>query len=190
MAALIARVGPCRFEVASGQHPFEALVESIVYQQITGRAAARIHERLVGLLGRKRPRPEDILAVSLPALRGVGLSRQKAAYLRDLSARVSDGRLPLSGLSRKPDEAIIESLIAVKGIGRWTAHMFLMFRMGRPDVLPVGDYGVRKAMQRAYRMRLLPKPRRMERVAAPWRPYRTVASWYLWRSLDIADGRA
>ena len=183
LAGIIGRVGPCRFRVdARGGH-FAALVESILYQQITGKAAATIHGRLCGLVGGRLPRPEDVPRLSDADLRGAGLSRQKIAYLRDLAAHVQDG-LPLGRISRRPDEEVIRALTTVKGIGRWTAEMFLMFRLGRLDVLPVDDYGVRKAMQRAYRMRKLPKADRMLRVAEPWRPYRTIASWYLWRSLE------
>jgi 3-methyladenine DNA glycosylase/8-oxoguanine DNA glycosylase len=122
-------------------------------------------------------------------LRAAGLSRQKIAYLRDLT-RLTQGGLPLRSLGRSTDDAVIEALTEVKGIGRWTAEMLLIFRLGRLDVLPVDDYGIRKAMQRAYRMRSLPKPERMRRLAERWRPYRTVACWYLWRSIDGAAGKA
>ncbi len=166
LAPIIRSVGPCRLQVDRRTAPFAALVESILYQQITGKAAATIHDRLLALCDRPTPRPEDILGATDAELRAVGLSRQKVGYLRDLSARVKDG-LPLHRLSRLPDEAVIEALTEVKGIGRWTAEMFLIFRLGRLDVLPVDDYGVRKAMQRAYRMRALPKAERMRRVAAP-----------------------
>ena len=183
LAGIIARVGRCRLEVDNRAGPFAALVEAMLYQQITGKAAATIHRRLCELVGGRLPRPEDFPRLSDPELRGVGLSRQKISYLRDLSLRVQDG-LPLRGLSRLGDEEVIQALTAVKGIGRWTAEMFLIFRLGRLDVLPVDDYGVRKAMQKAYRMRKLPKPDRMRRVAEAWRPYRTLGSWYLWRSLE------
>jgi 3-methyladenine DNA glycosylase/8-oxoguanine DNA glycosylase len=183
LAELMARVGPCLLRVDRGGSAYSALVEAIQYQQITGKAAAAIHRRLTALVGRSHPRPEDFAAVSDEQLRGAGLSRQKIAYLRDLTRRTQDG-LPLGRLGRLADDAVIEALIQVKGIGRWTAEMLLIFRLGRLDVLPVDDYGVRKAMQRAYRMRELPKPARMERIAEAWRPYRSVACWYLWRSLD------
>ena len=182
LRGIIGRVGPCRLRVDLRGGHFASLVEAILYQQLTGKAAATIHRRLLALLGRKTPRPEDIRRVRDVELRSVGLSRQKIAYLRDLAERVQDG-LPLGRLSRLPDEAVIEALTEVKGIGRWTAEMFLIFRLGRLDVLPVDDYGVRKAMQRAYRKRALPKAEWMRRTAEPWRPFRTVASWYLWRSL-------
>jgi 3-methyladenine DNA glycosylase/8-oxoguanine DNA glycosylase len=187
LAPIIRGVGPCRLRVDRRTAPFAALVESILYQQITGKAAATIHDRLRALCGRPAPRPEDILRATDAELRAVGLSRQKVGYLRDLSGRVRDG-LPLHRLSRLPDEAVIEALTEVKGIGRWTAEMFLIFRLGRLDVLPVDDYGVRKAMQRAYRKRALPKADWMRKTAEPWRPYRTVASWYLWRSVSPDEG--
>ena len=184
LGRIVRRVGPCRLTVDRRTAPFAALVESILYQQLTGKAAATIHDRLLALCGRPTPRPEDILRATDAELRAVGLSRQKVGYLRDLSRRVQDG-LPLHRLSRLPDEGVIEALTAVKGIGRWTAEMYLIFRLGRLDVLPVDDYGVRKAMQRAYRKHTLPKADWMRKTAEPWQPYRSVASWYLWRSLGV-----
>jgi len=189
LAAIIRDVGPCGLQTDDRSGAFAALVESIVYQQITGKAAASIYGRVRKLFKRRHPRPHDILSATDEELRGVGLSRQKVAYLRDLAQRVSAG-LRLRALGRLDDEAIIEALTEVKGIGRWTVEMFLIFRLGRLDVLPVHDYGIRKAMQRAYRFRKLPKPDRMRKVAGPWRPYRTVACWYLWRSLETRGGRS
>jgi 3-methyladenine DNA glycosylase/8-oxoguanine DNA glycosylase len=189
MADIIRDVGPCRLQTDDRSGAFAALVESIVYQQITGKAAASIYGRVRRLIGRRHPRPHDILSATEQGLREAGLSRQKIAYLRDLSQRTIAG-LRLRAFGRVEDEAIIEALTEVKGIGRWTVEMFLIFRLGRLDVLPVHDYGIRKAMQRAYRMRKLPSPDRMRKVAEPWRPYRTVACWYLWRSLDTKAGRA
>jgi DNA-3-methyladenine glycosylase II len=183
LARVIRDVGPCRFAADPRGGAFAALVEAILYQQITGKAAATIHGRLVALLGRRIPRPADLLAATDADLRQAGLSRQKIAYMRDLARKATDG-LPLARLSRLPDDSVIEVLTQVKGIGRWTAEMFLIFRLGRLDVLPVDDYGVRKAMQKAWRKRALPNADWMRRVAGPWRPYRTVASWYLWRSLE------
>jgi 3-methyladenine DNA glycosylase/8-oxoguanine DNA glycosylase len=188
LAAIVREVGPCRLRVDETGGAFAALVESIVYQQITGKAAASIYGRVRRLIGRRHPRPHDILAATEQALREAGLSRQKIAYLRDLSQRVIAG-LRLRAIGRLENEAIIDALTEVKGIGRWTVEMFLIFRLGRLDVLPVHDYGIRKAMQRAYRMRKLPSPDRMRRIAEPWRPYRTVACWYLWRSLESKAGR-
>jgi 3-methyladenine DNA glycosylase/8-oxoguanine DNA glycosylase len=183
LGGIIGTVGPCRLRHSAGGGPFAALVEAILYQQITGKAAATIHGRLREAVGRKHPRPPDIVGLSDAQLRSAGLSRQKIGYLRDLADQAADG-LPLARLRRLADDDVVGALTGVKGIGRWTAEMFLMFRLGRPDVLPVDDYGIRKAMQRAYRKRALPKPDWMRRTAEPWRPYRSIASWYLWRSLD------
>ncbi|HET7294265.1 MAG TPA: DNA-3-methyladenine glycosylase 2 family protein, partial [Vicinamibacteria bacterium] len=183
MAPLVRRVGPCRFEIDRGGGPFASLVEAIMYQQLAGAAAVAIFRRFRERIGRRYARPVDIAALPDAELRKVGLSRQKIGYLRDLTARVQDG-LALHRVHRMDDEGVVRTLTQVKGVGRWTAQMYLMFRLGRLDVLPVDDYGVRKAMQTAYRMRKLPKPERMERIAEPWRPYRSVACWYLWRSLD------
>jgi DNA-3-methyladenine glycosylase II len=182
MAAIIAKVGTCRLEVDRRLGPFAYLVAAIVHQQITGKAAASICKRLTTLNRGRWPRPEQIAAASDEALRACGLSRQKISYLRDLAVHARNGR-SLHRLSRLPDEEVIEALTAVRGIGRWTAEMYLMFRLGRPDVLPVDDLGVRKAMQLAYRKRALPKADWMRNKAESWRPWRTVASWYLWRSL-------
>ncbi len=185
MARIVEAAGPCRLEPDRGPGHFAVLVEAILSQQITGKAAAAIFGRLRALVGRSRPRPSDIARLSDAELRGVGLSRQKIAYLRDLTRCVQEG-LELGRLARRKDEDVITALTAVKGIGRWTAEMFLIFRLGRLDVLPVDDYGVRKAAQKAYRMRELPKPKRLRKLAEPWRPFRSVASWYLWHSLDNA----
>ena len=184
MAGIIGRVGPCRLKVYRDPH-FPHLVSTICYQQIAGAAAAAIHGRVVALCG-GTPRPAVILAKSDAELRGAGLSRQKVEYLRDLATRV-EGGLPLHRLSGMSEDAVIEVLTSVKGIGRWTAELYLMFRLGRRDLFPVDDYGVRKAMQRAWRKRELPKPDWMRRTAEPWRPWRTVASWYLWQSIDLKD---
>jgi len=184
MADLTRRVGACRLAVDDGDL-FGALTESILYQQITGKAAAAIHRRLCALAGCNRPRPEDVETLADADLRAAGLSRQKIAYLRDLVVHVQDG-LSLRRVRHLSDEDVIEALTAVRGIGRWTAEMFLIFRLGRLDVLPTGDYGVRKSMQATYRLRELPKPERMRRIAEPWRPYRSVASWYLWQGLEAA----
>jgi DNA-3-methyladenine glycosylase II len=184
LARILDAVGPCGYERRRGGTPFAHLLRAILYQQISGKAAASIHARLVAHVGRPWPRPEDIQASSDADLRAVGLSRQKIVYLRDLSQKALAG-LPLTRLARLDDDAVVEALTEVKGIGRWTAHMYLIFRLGRPDVLPVDDYGVRKAMQRAYRRRELPGPEWMRRRAEAWRPYRSLACWYLWRSLDI-----
>lgn len=183
MAGIVARVGRCRFETDRGGGPFASLCEAIVYQQITGKAAVAIYGRLREKIGRRHPKPEDFARLADTDLRACGLSRQKISYLRDLARHAQDG-LPLHRVHRMDEDAAIRTMTAVKGIGRWTSHMYLIFRLGRLDVMPVDDYGVRKAMQLAYRMRKLPKPDRMLRVSEAWRPYRSIASWYLWRSLD------
>lgn len=182
MERIVSRVGACRLEVDRRLGSFAYLVAAIVHQQITGKAAASICKRLCTLNRGRWPRPEQFAAASDEQLRACGLSRQKISYLRDLAAHAASGP-SLNRLARLPDEEVIEALTAVRGIGRWTAEMYLMFRLGRPDVLPVDDLGVRKAMQLAYRKRALPKADWMRRTAESWRPWRTVASWYLWRSL-------
>ena len=189
LADIIARVGsPPPPPRRTGTH-YEALVRAIVYQQLSGKAAGTIHRRFRELYPSKRPRAERVLATSDEALRGAGLSRQKIGYLRDLSARVADRSLPLAHLGRLPDDPIIEHLVQVKGIGRWTAQMFLMFRLGRPDVLPELDLGVQNAIRLAYGLPSRPTPKDVLRIGAPWRPWASVASWYLWRSLENGDGQ-
>jgi 3-methyladenine DNA glycosylase/8-oxoguanine DNA glycosylase len=182
MGRIVARVGACRLEADRRLGPFAHLATAIVHQQITGKAAASICRRLCALNRGRWPRPEQIAAASDAQLRACGLSRQKISYLRDLAAHAARGP-SLHRLKHLPDEEVIEALTQVRGIGRWTAEMYLMFRLGRPDVLPVDDFGVRKAMQLAYRKRSLPKADWMRRTAESWRPWRTVASWYLWRTL-------
>ena len=182
MRGIIERIGPCRIEY--GPPEFASLAESIVYQQLNGKAAATIFERFAALAGEPLT-PEGILKLSDAQLRSVGLSKQKSAYLKDLAAKTAAGLLDFKRLPELSDEEVIEHLTQVKGIGVWTAHMFLMFTLRRPDVLPTGDYGVQAAIKKHYRKRKLPKPHVMERIAKPWAPYRSVACWYLWRSLDI-----
>jgi DNA-3-methyladenine glycosylase II len=167
---------------------FQALARAIVGQQISVAAAKTIWGRFADCVGKVTP--ANVVAKKPQELRACGFSRQKIAYVQDLANRFHVGEVKPRRWSRMKDEAIIEELVAVKGIGRWTVEMFLIFRLGRLDVLPVHDYGIRKAMQRAYRMRKLPTPDRMRKVAEPWRPYRTVACWYLWRSLESKAGRA
>lgn len=182
LAGLVRDVGPCRLELHRGGSSFAYLARAILAQQISVAAARSIAGRMRERFGAPL-RPEDVLEASEEELRGLGLSRQKAGYLRDLAEKTQAG-LPLGRLSRLSDEQVIETLTAVKGVGVWTAEMYLMFRLGRPDVFPVGDLGIRNAMKRAYRMRGVPKPERLCRLAASWRPWRTVACWYLWQSLD------
>lgn len=182
LRGIIERVGPFRMEY--GPPEFHSLAESILYQQLNGKAAATIFGRFVALTG-DPVTPEGILKLSDEQLRGVGLSKQKSLYLRDLAAKTASGLLEFSRLAEMPDAEVIEHLTQVKGIGVWTAQMFLMFTLRRPDVLPTGDYGVQAAIKKHYRKRKLPKPKEMEKIARPWAPYRSIACWYLWRSLDI-----
>jgi DNA-3-methyladenine glycosylase II len=182
LGAVIERFGACTLRPL-GQI-YASLFRSVLYQQLAGNAAAAIERRVKACFGGVVPPPADFLRARPTALRRAGLSRQKLAYLRDLAAHFADGRLDARRLARLPDDDLIAAVTAVHGIGQWTAHMLLIFSLGRPDVLPVGDYGVRKGMQRLYRLRELPKPQVMERIATPWQPYRTIAAWYLWRSVD------
>lgn len=182
LRAIIKRVGPFRMEY--GPPEFSSLAESIVHQQLNGTAAATIFARFVALAGEPLT-PEGVLKLTDEQLRSVGLSKQKSAYLKDLAVKTEAGLLDFKRLPELSDEEVIEHLTQVKGIGVWTAHMFLMFTLRRPDVLPTGDYGVQMAMKKHYRKRKPPKPKDMEKIARVWAPYRSVACWYLWRSLDI-----
>jgi O-6-methylguanine DNA methyltransferase len=190
-ANIVDTVGPFRMRLHSAQSIFGALAEAIVYQQLTGKAAAKIFARLCGLFpgAPKSPTAEQLLAASDEQLRGVGLSRSKLLSLRDLAHKAANGEIPtLAETHRMADEAIIESLTRVRGIGRWTAEMLLIFHLGRPDVLPVDDYGMRKGFAIAYD-RELPSPQELAAYGAGWKPYRTVASWYLWRVVERATAR-
>ena len=182
LRAIIERVGPCRMEF--GPAEFGSLAEAIVYQQLNGRAAVTIWKRFAAVAG-EPVTPEGILKLSDEQLRGVGLSKQKSAYLKDLAAKTAAGLLDFSKLPDLPDEEVIKHLIQVKGIGVWTAHMFLIFSLRRPNVLPTGDYGVQMAVKKHYNKRKPPKPKDMEKIARAWEPYRSIACWYMWRSLDI-----
>ena len=184
IARVIEQVGACRFtRRAEGTH-FDALLRAIVYQQLSGKAASTILGRVLAIYGGRYPAAAELLATPEEQLRAAGLSRQKLSYMRDLARRVHEGLLPVDRLDALADAEIIEALTAVKGIGRWSAQMFLMFRLGRPDVLPELDLGIRKGLQRAYRMRKLPTPKKVQAIGARWSPYSTYACWYLWRSLD------
>jgi 3-methyladenine DNA glycosylase/8-oxoguanine DNA glycosylase len=189
LAGVIEAVGPCRLQLrAEGTH-FEALVRSIVFQQLSGKAASTILSRLNALFPNNSPTPEAILATPDETLRSVGLSRQKIGYLRDLSSKVIAGDLPLDAVGAMADDDLIAHLVQVKGIGRWTAQMFLMFRLGRPDVLPELDLGIQNAIKRAYKKRKRPTPKDVKKIGAKWSPHSSVASWYLWRSLENGDGQ-
>ena len=180
---LMRRFGPCGLAQAQHTDPLRALIHAIISQQLSTRAAATIEGRFRALFDGAAT-PSQVANMSDAQLRSVGLSGQKVRYLRDLCQRVEAGSLPLAALSLMADEEVIAALTQVKGIGRWTAEMFLMFRLQRPDVLPVDDLGIVKAVQRAYRLRKTPTAKRLIRLGESWRPYRSVACWYLWASLD------
>jgi DNA-3-methyladenine glycosylase II len=188
LGAAIKAIGACGMAERQRKDHLSALVSAIVSQQLSTKAAATIFGRFVALFpGDHIPDAAAIAAQTDAALRGVGLSGQKVGYMRDLSARLIDGRLALDELETLPDEQVIERLVAVKGFGRWTAEMFLMFRLHRPDVLPAGDLGIVVAIQRLYKLRKRPDPRRVLKIGEAWRPYRSVASWYLWQSLKNSE---
>jgi DNA-3-methyladenine glycosylase II len=177
--------GPCGLAARLHTNPFKALARAIVGQQLSAKAAATIFSRFEGLY-ECFPTPSQVLATPDERLRGVGLSTQKLGYLRDQCKRIEEGQLPLGALDRMDDEAVVAALTQVKGVGRWTADMFLIFRLQRPDVLPVGDLGIVNAVKRAYKLRKAPSPDRLRRIGEAWRPYRSVACWYLWASLNNA----
>ncbi|MEZ0230566.1 MAG: methylated-DNA--[protein]-cysteine S-methyltransferase [Planctomycetota bacterium] len=186
LAKLIEKVPGKRLELAELASPFESLLQAIVYQQLNGRAAATILGRVKALFPKGEPVPRALLRMKEEKLRGAGLSRSKLAAARDLAAKALDGTLPTAeALRNMPDEEIVERLTAVRGIGRWTAEMLLMFRLGRPDVLPATDYGVRKGFQRTFKKRALPEPKAILRHGEKWRPFRSVASWFLWRATEL-----
>ena len=183
LGILIRTIGKYSIKIRS--NAFQSLVESIIYQQLTGSVANVIYGRFIKYYNNVMPTPMEIISTSDIELKSkVGLSSKKIQYLKDLSTRVVEQKLDLDLLSTTSDEEVINQLIQVKGIGRWTAEMFLIFCLGRPDVLPVTDLGIRKAMQKIYSMPELPKPAEMLAIAQPWRPHRTVATWYLWKSLS------
>jgi DNA-3-methyladenine glycosylase II len=167
---------------------YGALVRSIVGQQLSTRAAATIYGRVLELFGGHTPTPEQLLGADPAEIRAAGLSNAKVAYLRSLAEHVEDGELELERLPDLPDEEVVAQLTAIKGVGEWTTDMFLMFHLGRPDILPVGDQGIRRAVMVQYRLRKLPDPKRIQKIAKPWRPYRTLACLYLWSSLDNTPG--
>lgn len=182
LAPVIKRVGPCRITESQTHHPFVSLVRALVSQQLSGKAAATIFGRVSALAGGDTGlTPASVLALDAQALRAAGLSRQKIGYIADLAERVADGRLVLDDLTVQPDADVIAAITAVKGFGVWSAEMFLMFRLNRPDVFPVGDLGIVKGVQHLLGMKAKPSVRTMLRTAEAWRPYRSVAAWYLWR---------
>lgn len=185
LKAVIDRVGPFRLKRQTNR--YQSLLRAIIAQQISTAAARSIWNKLEQAAGTSRPTPESIARLSDPQLRGVGISPQKLGYVRSLTDHVLDGKLRLAALHRLPDEEVIEELVQVKGIGLWTAQMFLIFSLGRADVLPHGDLGIQTAIRRVYELNELPKRDSCERIARPWRPYSTVACWYLWRSLEFQE---
>jgi DNA-3-methyladenine glycosylase II len=187
LAVAIRRIGPCLMGDDQHDDHLTALCGSIVSQQLSTKAAATIFGRFVALFPGETPTAARIAALDDAALRGVGLSGQKVGYLRDLSARILDGRLTPEALDDLDDDVVIERLVAVKGFGRWTAEMFLMFRLHRPDVLPVGDLGIVNAVHRLYKLRKRPEPKTLYKLGEAWTPYRSVASWYLWQSLKLTE---
>lgn len=187
LADIIRRAGPCGLgAVREAFDPFQMLVRAIVSQQLSAKASTTIHGRLVALMPGSNPTAAALAQLTDEQLRTAGISRQKAGYLRDLSDKVATGAVPLGDLDVMTDDDVIASLTRVKGIGRWTAEMFLIFRLLRPDVLPVDDLGIVMAVKKAYGLRKAPTPDRLRKLAEPWRPYRSIACWYLWRSLDNA----
>jgi methylated-DNA-[protein]-cysteine S-methyltransferase len=187
LARVIETIGPLRLRTDPRASTFEALAEAIVYQQLTGRAAATIYGRVQALFPRKRASAKALLSLADADLRACGLSGSKLRALRDLAEKTLDGTVPrLDALHALEDEAIVDRLVKVRGIGRWTVQMLLIFRLGRPDVLPVDDYGVRKGFAAAFKRQELPTARELADYGERWRPYRTVASWYMWRMADQA----
>lgn len=186
LAAVIRKAGACGLEPRLRRPPFEEILESIVYQQLSGKAAATIYGRVRSLYPRRRVlSPQALLDTPDDTLRGAGLSRAKLAAAKDLAAKTLDGVVPTAAaLWRMPDDEILARLTTVRGVGTWTVQMLLIFRLGRPDVLPIHDLGIQKGFQKTYGTRQLPKPARLERAGEKWRPYRSVASWYLWRAAD------
>lgn len=184
LARLIKVHGPCGLAAAQRADHFTAIVRAITGQQLSTKAASTIFARLVALMPGGQVTPEGLAAVSDEQLRAVGMSRQKIAYFRDLAAKVMSGEVPLDLLDAMSDDEVIASLTRIKGIGRWSAEMFLMFRLHRPDVLPVDDLGIVNAVRNVYGLRKRPTADRIRKLGEAWKPYRSVASWYLWRSLD------
>ena len=188
MRRLIREVGPYTLTPRSKRSPFESLARAIAYQQLHEKAAESILRRFVALCPTRRfPQPDDLLALNEEAIRSAGFSRAKVAALRDLATKTLDGTVPTGATVRAlDDEAIIERLIAVRGVGRWTVEMLLIFQLGRPDVLPVDDFGVRNGFRIAYGRRSMPTPKEVRQYGERWKPYRTAAAWYLWRAADQA----
>src|SRR5213593_2974181 len=188
LARMIGRVGPIKFELDDDH--YEAVVGSIIFQQLAGSAARAILNRFKQLYGGRIPSPREYLATDVEKLRGSGLSPQKISYIKDLAERLENGTLDLKRMENLPDEEALNQLDAVRGIGRWTAEMYLIFMLGRTDVLPVDDLGLRKAAQKAYRLRKLPKRNRFEQLAEKWHPYSSISTLYLWKSMEKSEAPA
>jgi 3-methyladenine DNA glycosylase/8-oxoguanine DNA glycosylase len=188
LAELIARVGPCKLRADRSQSPFQALVQAVAHQQLNGTAARTILNRVIALHPQRPfPSPEDLLDTHEDRLRGAGLSRAKVAAIKDICAKTLSGLVPpAQELARLDNEEIITRLTELRGVGRWTVEMLLIFKLGRMDILPVDDYGVRQGYALAYRKRQLPKPKQLLARGEPWRPYRSVAAWYFWRAVDLS----
>jgi DNA-3-methyladenine glycosylase II len=190
LGALIAKVGPCDLQPDHARSPFQALVQAVAHQQLNGKAANTILARFINLFPHGRfPSAKEVLDVDTSALTAAGFSRAKAGYVKDIARMALEGVVPGNGqIKRMSDEEIIERLTQIKGVGRWTVEMLLIFTLGRPDVLPVDDYGIRQGFAIAFRKRKLPEPEQILKHGKRWRPYRTTASWYLWRAVDLPDG--
>lgn len=184
LSAVMDKVGRCTLIPRDEGTHFDYVIRSIIYQQLSGKAAATIHARFRDLLDTRRPSVGQVLRLDEAKLRSVGLSGQKAKYIRSVAEHTTSGDLAMESLHELSDEEIVASLTKVKGVGVWTAQMFLIFRLGRPNVLPIADLGIQKGVQRAYGLRNLPKPDRVLKIGKKWAPYRTVGSWYMWRLLD------
>lgn len=187
LGAVMTRVGPCRWTGTTDHSHFGFVLRCIVYQQLSGKAAATIFGRVQGLYGGVSPTPAQLIATKAAKLRSAGLSERKVEYAKELATRVRDGELPLDSFDAMSDDDVMATLVQVRGIGRWTAQMVLMFHLGRPDVFPELDLGVQKGVQRLLGMRKLPTPERTLKVGERWAPYRSIATWYLWRSLELED---
>lgn len=187
MRRLMEDVGPCTLKPNTRRSPFESLARAIAHQQLHGKAAESILVRFMALFPRRKfPRPDDLLAMNMRSMRAAGFSRSKILALRDLATKTLDGTVPTNrAIQKLGDDEIVERLIEVRGIGRWTVEMLLIFQLGRPDVLPVDDFGVRNGFRIAYRRRSMPTPTQVFQYGERWKPYRTVAAWYLWRAVDL-----
>ncbi|MEO7157378.1 MAG: DNA-3-methyladenine glycosylase [Vicinamibacterales bacterium] len=184
LSLIIKRIGRCELYAVAPRDAFEALCMSIASQQLSVKAAATIFGRFCDLFANHKPTPVLVMTLTDDQIRAVGFSRPKASFIKDLASHVLEGRLDLKGLKRQPDDEVMRQLVAVKGIGRWTAEIFLMFRLGRMDIFPADDLGLMNAVHRAYGLRKRPDAKRLREMGEAWSPYRSVAAWYLWQSLS------